>query len=186
MWFCLDTLEYLRRGGRIGAAQAMVGTALRIKPILTFGTEITPVDKVRTKSRALARMNSYLEQLKERGATDWIVQHAQSAEDAERTRRQGPRDLRLRAALLHPGRPGPRRPPGSRSARRRRRPLLLDEREDVSRRVLEPGDQRTALPEDPLLVGLHLGSLVAMELTPRAVSSSTAASMSSTGKLRIV
>ncbi len=84
MWFCLDTLEYLRRGGRIGAAQAMVGTALRIKPILTFGTEITPVDKVRTKSRAIARMHSYLEQLHERGATDWIVQHAQSADDAER------------------------------------------------------------------------------------------------------
>ena len=43
IWFCLDTLEYLRRGGRIGAAQAMVGTALKIKPILTFGTEIAPV-----------------------------------------------------------------------------------------------------------------------------------------------
>jgi DegV family protein with EDD domain len=84
MWFCLDTLEYLRRGGRIGAAQAMVGTALRIKPILTFGTEITPVDKVRTKSRALQRMDSYLEQLHERGATDWMVQHAQSTEDADR------------------------------------------------------------------------------------------------------
>ena len=83
MWFCLDTLEYLRRGGRIGAAQAMVGTALRIKPILTFGTEITPVDRVRTKSRAISRMNSYLEQLQDRGATDWIVQHAQSLEDAE-------------------------------------------------------------------------------------------------------
>ena len=37
IWFCLDTLEYLRRGGRIGGAQAMVGTALKIKPILTFG-----------------------------------------------------------------------------------------------------------------------------------------------------
>src|SRR3954453_23325591 len=43
IWFCLETLEYLRRGGRIGAAQASIGTALRIKPILTFGTEIAPV-----------------------------------------------------------------------------------------------------------------------------------------------
>ena len=42
MWFCLDTLEYLRQGGRIGAAQALVGSALKIKPILTFGTEISP------------------------------------------------------------------------------------------------------------------------------------------------
>ncbi len=60
------------------------GRALRIKPILTFGSEITPVDKVRTKSRALHRMDSYLAQLHEQGATDWIVQHAQSPEDAER------------------------------------------------------------------------------------------------------
>jgi DegV family protein with EDD domain len=82
MWFCLDTLEYLRRGGRIGAAQALVGSALKIKPILTFGTEITPVDKVRTRSRAMQRMESYLGELRDRGATDWIVQHAQSAGDA--------------------------------------------------------------------------------------------------------
>ena len=82
MWFCLDTLEYLRRGGRIGAAQALLGSALKVKPILTFGTEITPVDKVRTKSRALARMESYLGVLHDRGATDWIVQHAQSPDDA--------------------------------------------------------------------------------------------------------
>jgi len=82
MWFCLDTLEYLHRGGRIGAAQALVGSALKIKPILTFGTEITPVDKVRTSRRAMQRMESYLAELRDRGATDWIVQHAQSPGDA--------------------------------------------------------------------------------------------------------
>jgi DegV family protein with EDD domain len=83
IWFCLDTLEYLRRGGRIGAAQAMLGTALKVKPILTFGTEITPVGRVRTRRRALERMRGYLDELHERGATDWIVQHAQSPADAE-------------------------------------------------------------------------------------------------------
>ena len=83
IWFCLDTLEYLRRGGRIGAAQAMLGTALKVKPILTFGTEITPVGRVRTRRRALERMGAYLDELHDRGATDWIVQHAQSSEDAE-------------------------------------------------------------------------------------------------------
>ena len=83
IWFCLDTLEYLRRGGRIGAAQAMVGTALKVKPILTFGTEISPVGRVRTKKRALERMDEYLRGLHDRGATDWVVQHAQSPEDAE-------------------------------------------------------------------------------------------------------
>jgi DegV family protein with EDD domain len=83
IWFCLDTLEYLRRGGRIGAAQALVGTALKVKPILTFGTEIAPIGRVRTHRRALERMIAYLHELHERGATDWIVQHAQSPDDAE-------------------------------------------------------------------------------------------------------
>jgi DegV family protein with EDD domain len=84
IWFCLDTLEYLRRGGRIGAAQAMVGTALKVKPILTFGTEIAPVGRVRTHGRAFEQMVAYLHELHERGATDWIVQHAQAPTDAER------------------------------------------------------------------------------------------------------
>jgi DegV family protein with EDD domain len=84
IWFCLDTLEYLRRGGRIGAAQAMLGTALKVKPILTFSSEITPVGRVRTHRRAFERMCAYLQELRERGASDWIVQHAQSPSDAER------------------------------------------------------------------------------------------------------
>jgi DegV family protein with EDD domain len=84
IWFCLDTLEYLRRGGRIGAAQAMVGTVLKIKPILTFGTEIAPVGRVRTHARACERMVGHLQELRDRGATDWIVQHAQAPSDAAR------------------------------------------------------------------------------------------------------
>jgi DegV family protein with EDD domain len=82
MWFCLDTLEYLRKGGRIGAAQALVGSALKVKPILTFGTEIAPVGRVRTKKRAMERMIAYLHELDERGAGGWFIQHAQSPADA--------------------------------------------------------------------------------------------------------
>jgi DegV family protein with EDD domain len=89
IWFCLDTLEYLRRGGRIGAAQAMVGTALKVKPILTFGTEIAPVGRVRTHQRAFERMVAYLRELHERGASDWVVQHAQAPGDAERLLAEG-------------------------------------------------------------------------------------------------
>ena len=49
-WFAIDTLEYLRRGGRIGAVASMVGGAIKIKPILTVNTEgIVPVEKVRTE-----------------------------------------------------------------------------------------------------------------------------------------
>lgn len=82
IWFCLDTLEYLRRGGRIGAARALLGSALKIKPILTFGTEIAPVGRVRTARRAHERMVAYLRELHQCGATDWIVQHAQLPEEA--------------------------------------------------------------------------------------------------------
>jgi DegV family protein with EDD domain len=82
MWFCLDTLEYLRKGGRIGAAQALLGSALKIKPILTFGTEIAPVGRVRTAKRAHERMVAYLRELRERGAGGWIIQHAQLPEEA--------------------------------------------------------------------------------------------------------
>jgi DegV family protein with EDD domain len=89
MWFCLDTLEYLRRGGRIGAAQALVGSALKIKPILTFGTEITPVGRVRTRKRAMQQMVAYQHELQSRGASDWFVQHAQSLDDAEALVAQG-------------------------------------------------------------------------------------------------
>jgi DegV family protein with EDD domain len=89
IWFCLDTLHYLRRGGRIGAAQATVGTALKVKPILTFGTEIAPVGRVRTHRRAFERMVDYLRELHVRGATDWIVQHAQRPAEARRLVAEG-------------------------------------------------------------------------------------------------
>lgn len=89
MWFCLDTLEFLRRGGRIGAAQALLGSALQVKPILTFGTEIVPVGRVRTRKRAFAQMVAYLHELRAAGATEWIVQHAQSHHDAQRLAEQG-------------------------------------------------------------------------------------------------
>jgi len=82
MRFCLDTLEYLRKGGRIGAAQAVVGSALKIKPILTFGTEIAPVEKVRTRRRAKERMLAFVDEIHARGATQWIIQHAQAPGDA--------------------------------------------------------------------------------------------------------
>ena len=56
-FFYLDTLEYLRRGGRIGAAQAFVGTALSVKPLLYMRDgRIVPLEKVRTAAKAIARL----------------------------------------------------------------------------------------------------------------------------------
>jgi fatty acid kinase fatty acid binding subunit len=83
IWFSLDTLEYLRRGGRIGAARAAIGTTLKIKPILTFANEVTPVCQVRTRSRAVARLVDYARQRHGEGADAWVVQHIRDPESAE-------------------------------------------------------------------------------------------------------
>jgi DegV family protein with EDD domain len=82
MWFAIDTLEYLRRGGRIGGARAWIGGALKIKPILTLEEEITPVERVRTRARSLERLRDYARQRHESGADGWVVQHIQDDETA--------------------------------------------------------------------------------------------------------
>jgi DegV family protein with EDD domain len=84
IWFCLDTLEYLRRGGRVGKAQAWLGGTLKIKPILSLEYEITPVERVRTAGRAFERMVKYAQELHENGADGWVVQHIQATEQAQR------------------------------------------------------------------------------------------------------
>jgi DegV family protein with EDD domain len=84
MWFAVDTLEYLRRGGRIGGAQAWLGSALKIKPILTLDGEITPIERVRTGQRAFKRMTEFLDELHAGGRDAWVVQHIQAPDEAER------------------------------------------------------------------------------------------------------
>jgi DegV family protein with EDD domain len=75
LWFAIDTLEFLRRGGRIGAASAWIGSTLKVKPILTVETEMTPVERVRTSSRAFERLLEYARQRHESGADAWSAQH---------------------------------------------------------------------------------------------------------------
>jgi DegV family protein with EDD domain len=89
IWFCIDTLEYLRRGGRVGKAQAWLGGTLRIKPILSLEYEITPVERVRTAGRAFERMVQYMHELREGGADAWVVQHIQAEEQAQRLIERG-------------------------------------------------------------------------------------------------
>jgi len=84
IWFCLDTLEYLRRGGRVGKARAWLGGTLKIKPILSLEHEIVPVERVRTAGRAFERMVEYARELNEIGSDRWVVQHIQAPEQAER------------------------------------------------------------------------------------------------------
>jgi DegV family protein with EDD domain len=84
IWFAVDTLDYLRRGGRIGAARHWIGTTLKIKPILTLEDEITPIERVRTRSRSIERLIDYARQRQEAGADAWVVQHVQDPENAQR------------------------------------------------------------------------------------------------------
>jgi DegV family protein with EDD domain len=89
MWFSIDTLEFLRRGGRIGGAQAWLGSTLQIKPILTVESQITPVERVRTSRRAFDRMVDLLRERAEAGADAWMVQHIQAPSEAERLAERG-------------------------------------------------------------------------------------------------
>lgn len=84
--FYVHTLEHLRRGGRIGAASALLGSALAIKPILAVrGGRIVPVEKVRTSARAIARIEAMIvEHVKKGGvAVDLAVHHLDAADRAE-------------------------------------------------------------------------------------------------------
>jgi DegV family protein with EDD domain len=74
--FYVDTLEFLRRGGRITAAQALLGTALAVKPILhVVRGEVVLKEKVRTSSRALARLADLAVEAAQESDVDIAVQH---------------------------------------------------------------------------------------------------------------
>ena len=87
--FAVDTLEYLRRGGRIGGAQAWIGSALKIKPILTIDREIQPIERVRTAGRAFQRLVDHLVACRESGADVFMIQHIQARDVAERLAERG-------------------------------------------------------------------------------------------------
>jgi DegV family protein with EDD domain len=81
--FYVDTLEHLRRGGRIGAAAALFGTALAVKPLLHVQDgRIAPLEKVRTASKALARLEDLGVGLAGDGPVDVAVHHLAAEEKA--------------------------------------------------------------------------------------------------------
>jgi DegV family protein with EDD domain len=82
--FYVDTLEFLRRGGRIGAAQALIGSALAVKPLLHLSDgRIAPLEKVRTSSRALSRLEDLAVERAGSGPVDGAVHHLASSARAE-------------------------------------------------------------------------------------------------------
>ncbi|MGW8886844.1 DegV family protein [Streptomyces sp. NPDC055749] len=84
-YFYVDTLDYLRRGGRIGAAQALLGSALAVKPLLQLdGGRIELLEKVRTASKAIARLEELVVERAGAGAVDIAVHHLTAPDRAER------------------------------------------------------------------------------------------------------
>jgi DegV family protein with EDD domain len=82
--FYVDTLEYLRRGGRIGAVGALVGSALAVKPILTLENgRVVPFERVRTANKALSRLEELAVQAAGDAPVDLAVSHLASPQRAE-------------------------------------------------------------------------------------------------------
>ncbi|MFF1696094.1 DegV family protein [Streptomyces sp. NPDC058257] len=82
-YFYVDTLDYLRRGGRIGAAQALLGSALAVKPLLQLdGGRIEMLEKVRTASKAIARLEEIVIERAGADRVDIAVHHLAAPERA--------------------------------------------------------------------------------------------------------
>ena len=83
VYFMVATLEYLRRGGRIGRASALLGSVLQVKPVLEIRDgEVTPMERIRTQDRALARVIELARQSGTRLCA--MVGHAASPDAADR------------------------------------------------------------------------------------------------------
>jgi DegV family protein with EDD domain len=87
-YFSVATLEFLRRGGRIGRANAMLGSVLQVKPVLCIRDgEVTPLERVRTFDRALNRIIELARAVDRGQGLCVIVGHADAEDDAERVAR---------------------------------------------------------------------------------------------------
>ncbi|WP_110241974.1 DegV family protein [Nocardioides gilvus] len=83
-YFYVDTLEYLRRGGRIGAGAAFLGGALSVKPLLEIRDgRVASLEKVRTSAKALARLEELLVRAAGDSQVDLCISHLASPERAE-------------------------------------------------------------------------------------------------------
>lgn len=85
VYFVVDTLEYLHKGGRIGGAKALLGSVLQIKPILTLKDgRVEPLEQQRTKRRALARLRELiLAECPRSDEAHLCVMHADAEAEAE-------------------------------------------------------------------------------------------------------
>jgi len=88
-YFSVATLEFLRRGGRIGRASALLGSVLQVKPVLCIRDGlVTPLERVRTFDRALNRVIELTREINHGKGVCIIVGHADAQADAERVGRE--------------------------------------------------------------------------------------------------
>jgi DegV family protein with EDD domain len=88
-FFSVATLEFLRRGGRIGRASALLGSVLQVKPVLCIRDGlVTPLERVRTFDRALNRIVELTREVDGGKGLCVIVGHADAEADAERVARE--------------------------------------------------------------------------------------------------
>lgn len=102
-WFAVESLEYLKRGGRVSKASAFLGTMMNIKPVLAFNNEgkIIPVEKIRGRKKSLQALIDKMENDIENNGEDQVVfiGHADAPQDAKwveeqiRSRFPGVRDV---------------------------------------------------------------------------------------------
>lgn len=101
-YFYVDTLEYLRRGGRINSRSALLGSALSVKPILSIvGGEVAPLERVRTSTRALARLEELAVAAAGPAQVDVGVGHLESLDRAEALVERLADRLDIRRLVVH-------------------------------------------------------------------------------------
>jgi DegV family protein with EDD domain len=102
LYFVVDTLEYLQKGGRIGAASAFLGTLLKVKPILMLDEGvIQPLDKVRSKRKAIQRLLSELEShVSPEQPVQAIAMHAQAPDEAHKLAAEVSRRFNCRRTIF--------------------------------------------------------------------------------------
>jgi len=102
VYFAVDTLEFLHRGGRIGGAKKFFGTALNVKPVLKLiDGRIEAVEQIRTKKKAIARvMELVTEQVKGHSPIHLATLHANSENDAKELLNMASKNIDITESIL--------------------------------------------------------------------------------------
>ncbi|MEW5939272.1 MAG: DegV family protein [Chloroflexota bacterium] len=102
IYFAVDTLEFLHRGGRIGGAQRFIGTALNMKPVLALRDgRVEAVERIRTKSKAVERvLELVIEDVKGKSPIHLATLHANAPEEAKDLLARASKELNADESIL--------------------------------------------------------------------------------------